>query len=282
MVHMEDLYRLLRAGHVQAQGIVDTVPDPLLVLDASLCVQAASRSFLETFRVGRYETIGQPLYTLGNGQWDIPALRTLLSEVIPKSTAIIDYEVTHEFPDLGRRTMLLTARKLYHADHASHSLLLTIVDATDRYRRDATKDMAFAELRHRVKNLLAVARSIARHTATDGRSAAEFRDDFLGRFAALAAAEDMTMSDPQKIGVRVLIERILAPYPVGAILIEPGPPTELASNAALPLNMVLHELATNAASRRAATAVRRVPGGLLSGASGFPQQSCRVPSADRS
>lgn len=65
---MEDLYRLLRTGHVQAQGIVDTVADPLLVLDASLCIQAASRSFYEVFRVDRDTTIGQPLYALGDGQ----------------------------------------------------------------------------------------------------------------------------------------------------------------------------------------------------------------------
>ena len=74
-MNMEDLYRILRTGHVQLQGIVDTVADPLLVLDESLCVQAASRSFFETFNVDRYETIGQRFYDLGNGQWDISALR---------------------------------------------------------------------------------------------------------------------------------------------------------------------------------------------------------------
>ncbi|RWJ09320.1 MAG: histidine kinase, partial [Mesorhizobium sp.] len=167
-MNMEDLYRLLRTGHVQAQGIVDTVAYPLLVLDESLCVQSANRSFFETFKVDRDETIGQHIYQLGNGQWDIPDLRLLIMDVIPKSTAVIDYEVEHDFPGLGRRTMLLTARTLFHPSSASHSLLLSIVDATDRYREDAAKDMQFGELRHSMKNLLAVAQSIARHTTTEG------------------------------------------------------------------------------------------------------------------
>src|SRR5690242_1481526 len=93
LMNTEDLYRLLRIGHVQAQGIVDTVADPLLVLDESLCIQNASRSFFQTFKVDRDETIGQRIYDLGNGQWNIPELRRLLTDVIPKASAVIDYEV---------------------------------------------------------------------------------------------------------------------------------------------------------------------------------------------
>ena len=106
----DDLYRLLRTSHAQAQGIVDTIVDPLLVLDADLCVQAAGRSFFKTFQVDRYETIGRRIYELGDGQWDIPELRRLLVEVIPRSAAVIDYRVEHAFPGLGQRTMLATAR----------------------------------------------------------------------------------------------------------------------------------------------------------------------------
>lgn len=90
-MNTDDLYRLLRANHAQAQGIVDTVSEPLLVLDTGLCVQAANRSFLKTFHVDSYETIGQPVYELGNGQWNIPELRHLLEDVIPKANAVIDY-----------------------------------------------------------------------------------------------------------------------------------------------------------------------------------------------
>lgn len=246
---MEDLYRLLRTGHVQAQGIVDTVSDPLLVLDESLCVQSASRSFFETFEVDRDETIGQRIYELGNGQWDIPALRRLLVEVIPKASAVIDYEVEHDFPGLGRRTMLLTARKLYHPDNGSHSMLLAIVDATDRFRRDAVKDMLLGELRHRMKNLLGVAQSMARQTTTEGRSAKEYRDDFLGRFGALVEAEDLAFAEQDQADLMAVLERTLAPYTANpeAVVIEPGAAVEFGPRTIRSLSLVLHELATNAA-----------------------------------
>ena len=94
-MNLEDLYRLLRTTHLQAQSIVDTVREPLLVLDRELCVVAASRSFFETFKVGRDETVGQPLYELGERQWDIPDLRRLLEEVMPRSRAVEGYEVEH-------------------------------------------------------------------------------------------------------------------------------------------------------------------------------------------
>jgi PAS domain-containing protein len=97
-MNLEDLYRLMRTEHVQAQGIVDTIGDPLLVLDGELCVQTANRAFYNIFKVSRDETIGQHLYELGNGQWNIADLRRLLEDVIPRSAAVLDYEVEHDFP----------------------------------------------------------------------------------------------------------------------------------------------------------------------------------------
>ena len=248
-MNVEDLYRILRTGHIQAQGIVDTINDPMIVLDESLCVQAVSRSFLETFKVERYEAVGQHIYELGNGQWDIPELRRLLLEVIPKATAVIDYEVAHDFPRLGRRTMLVTARTLFHPDNASHSMLLVIADQTDRMRRDAAKDMLAGELRHRIKNLLALARAIARQTATDGRSAEEYRDTFLGRFGALVEAQELAFAEQEEIRLGDLAARILAPYAGNpqAVVIEDGAPAALAPRMITALGLVLHELATNAA-----------------------------------
>lgn len=71
-MNLEDLYRLLRNGHLEAQGIIDTVPDPLLLLDQNLRVRTASRAFFSTFKVGHDDTIDEYLYDLGDGQWDIP------------------------------------------------------------------------------------------------------------------------------------------------------------------------------------------------------------------
>ena len=252
-MNMEDLYRLLRAGHVQAQGIVDTIADPLLVLDASLVVQTASRSFFETFQVDRYETIGKRLPELGNGQWDIPDLRRLLEEVIPKATAIVNYEVQHDFPDLGPRTMLVTARTLHHPDHSTHTMLVSFEDVTDRQHREAAKDMLFGELRHRIKNLLAVTQSLARNTATQGRSAEEYRDEFLGRFGALVEAQDIAFAEHGDSSLEALIDRVLAPYASrpDAIVIDPSPAVAFNSRAIMSLSLVLHELATNAAKHGA-------------------------------
>ena len=93
-----------------AQAIVDTIRGPLLVLDKDQRVVAASRSFYLSFRVERQNVQGLPIYALGDGQWNIPELRRLLEKILPRATVMEGYEVEHEFPGLGRRTMCLNAR----------------------------------------------------------------------------------------------------------------------------------------------------------------------------
>jgi len=102
----------LRDALSYAQSIVDTVREPMLVLDGELRVVTASRAFSHTFNVSLDETEGQFIYNLGNGQWDIPALRTALEEVLPKQHTCQNFQVVHDFPMLGRRVMLLNARQL--------------------------------------------------------------------------------------------------------------------------------------------------------------------------
>ena len=255
-MNLEDLYRLMRNGHVQAQSIIDTAPDPVLVLDRDLVVETASRAFFQIFKVGRDETIGRHLYELGDGQWDIPELRLLLEEVIPKSTAVIDYEVEHDFPGIGRRRMLLSARRLFHPDNTSRTLLLSIVDATERLNREREKDLLLGELRHRIKNLLAVVQAMARQTSVKGRSGQEYRDAFLGRFDALVRAHEWAFSENGEVSLNELVERTLEPYAAKAkaIVVEPGPAVAVASEQVLPLSLILHELATNAVKHGALSA----------------------------
>jgi two-component sensor histidine kinase len=247
-MNLEDFYRVIRNGHVRAQGIVDTVPDPLLVLDFSLCVETANRAFHEAFKVNQDETIGKHLYELGNRQWDIPVLRHLLEDVIPKSTAIIDYEVTHDFPNIGRRTMLLTAHRLHHPDNISRTLLLSMVDATERRKRETQQTILLGELQHRIKNLLALVHAMARQTSTEGRSSEEYRDAFLGRFNALVRAHELAFSDENDIALHDVIKGTLEPYTAvaPAIAIKPGPPVFLSRAQLQPFSLILHELATNA------------------------------------
>lgn len=248
-MNMEDLYRLLRAGHVQAQGIVDTVADPMLLLDESLTVRSASRAFFDTFKVERDETIGRHIYELGSGQWNIPDLRFLLMQVIPNTRAVIDYRVEHDFPGVGRKIMLVTARTLHHPDNASQLMLLSIVDVTERVRKDAEKDMLFGELKHRMKNLLSIAQSIARQAPTEGRTAEQYREDFLGRFGAMIDAQEVGFASNDGINLTELIERVLSPYANDpqAIRIVPDGIVVLVSSTLTSLGLVLHELATNAA-----------------------------------
>jgi len=135
---------------VKLQGIVDTVTDPLLVLDSALCVVAASRSFFDTFRIDPDDTIGSPISELGNGQWDIPELRRLLLDVIPKATAVINYEVEHEFPDLGRRTMLVTARTLHRPGGGGHLSVNQLALSEKRCRKQMTKLLRVSWLSPRI------------------------------------------------------------------------------------------------------------------------------------
>jgi PAS domain S-box-containing protein len=119
-----------------SQDIVDTVREPLLMLDTTLRVRSANRAFYQTFKVSAEETENRLIYELGNGQWDIPALRTLLEDVIPTSSVFNDFELEHTFPFIGRRVMLLNGRKLREGSHAE-LLVLAMEDVTERRRSEA-------------------------------------------------------------------------------------------------------------------------------------------------
>jgi two-component system CheB/CheR fusion protein len=112
--------------------IIDTVREPLLVLDHEQRVIATNQSFLSTFNVSSEQTINRPLYELGNGQWKMPALRSLLDLVLIQEQAVTDFEVDHDFETIGRKRMLLNARKLSHSEQSKSMILLAIEDITER------------------------------------------------------------------------------------------------------------------------------------------------------
>ncbi len=124
--------QLAEQAHAFAESIVETVREPLLVLDADLRVLSVNEAFSSTFQVQKAETIGKPLYQLGNGQWNIPALRTLLEEILPEHTAVRDYTVTHDFEYIGRRVMRLNAQELRQINGQPRMILLAIEDVTER------------------------------------------------------------------------------------------------------------------------------------------------------
>ncbi len=130
-----------------AEEIVATLREPFLVLDGSLRVLRANASFHQAFHSSGEETVGRYLYELGNGQWDIPVLRTLLEEAIPKEIAVHDFEVEHDFPSIGPRNMLLNARRFPPEGEHPTLILLAIEDATERKRSAAA--LQDSELRFR-------------------------------------------------------------------------------------------------------------------------------------
>jgi two-component system cell cycle sensor histidine kinase/response regulator CckA len=119
-------------AHTYAENIVETLHESLVVLDTDLRVKITNQTFYKTFKVAPEETEGKLIYELGNHQWDIPELRKLLEEIIPKDNQFYDFEVDHEFPNIGRRTMLLNARRLYQESNISETILLAIEDITER------------------------------------------------------------------------------------------------------------------------------------------------------
>ena len=133
------------------ESVFDAVREPLVVLDGRLSVQSANRSFYRTFRVTPQETEGRLLYDLGNGQWDIPRLRTLLEEILPQRRSFEDFEVEHDFPDIGRKVMLLNARKLRQA--GAELILLAMEDVTERRRAEAQEQTTEARSRSLLKNV---------------------------------------------------------------------------------------------------------------------------------
>jgi chemotaxis protein methyltransferase CheR len=164
----------LESAQTLAQAIVNTIHEPLLVLDARFHVVAASRSFYETFKVNPDQTQGRLLYSLGDGQWNIPALRVLLETIIPERTAMNGFEVAHDFPGLGPRTMLLNARKVLYDASTDIAILLAFTDVTDRRVTEQARDLRFEkteellrqkqillqEMEHRVANSLQIIASI--------------------------------------------------------------------------------------------------------------------------
>jgi two-component system CheB/CheR fusion protein len=104
--------QLLSMARIFAQNVVDTVREPLLVLDGNLRVISANQAFHQAFHTSRSEIENLPVYDLGNGQWDIFKLRELLEEIIPKNASFKDFEVEHDFPHIGKKTMLLNARRI--------------------------------------------------------------------------------------------------------------------------------------------------------------------------
>ncbi len=150
-----------------SRAIIDTVRDPLLVLDENQRITAASRSFYQTFQLAGQDLRGHLIYDIDGGQWNIPELRTLLETIAKDYATIEKYDVDREFPRIGRRIMCLNARKVFYEEGTHSSVLLAFEDITDRHAIEQQvqellreKDMLLEEMQHRVANSLQIIASI--------------------------------------------------------------------------------------------------------------------------
>jgi PAS domain S-box-containing protein len=129
-----------------AESIINTIHEPLIALDQDLKVVKVSRSFYQFFKATPEETIGQHIYDLGNKQWDIPKLRELLENILPRKTSFDNYEVEHEFLTIGRRVMLLNARQVQKVLGKERIILLAIEDITERKKLENTSLLRMKQL----------------------------------------------------------------------------------------------------------------------------------------
>src|SRR5664280_2491034 len=150
-----------------AYAIVDTVRDPLLVLDSDLRIVAARRAFFQIFHLAEKDVRGRLIYEIDDGQWNIPELRTILETIAKDHATVEGYEVNRDFPRVGRRIMLLNARKVFYAAGTHTTTLLAFEDVTDRRAIEEQvqellkeKDMLLQEMQHRVSNSLQIIASI--------------------------------------------------------------------------------------------------------------------------
>jgi two-component system CheB/CheR fusion protein len=231
-----------------AQAIVRTVHDPMIVLGGDLHVQSANPAFYRYFKVDAKETEGHLLYDLGDGQWDIPALRKLLDQLLPTAGRVSNFEVEHDFPQIGRRWIVLNAQRIVGFGDRADLILLAFDDATERKQAERHREMLVAELSHRVKNSLAVVQSISAQTLRNSGTLGEFGSAFTGRIQALGRAHDIALKGGyQQIALASMIDQALEPFRMdGRLKIAEGPIVELDPAVSQSLTLMLHELATNA------------------------------------
>lgn len=185
LVDIDDLKRtegLIVEEHEHAEAIIRTVPNPLVILTSDLRIQSANAAFYRTFKLSRTETEGRLIYEFDHATWDIPRLRHLLEEIIPRNSVFDDFEVTHEFERIGFRSLLLNARLLNEPGGRSQQILLGIRDVTERHHAENALRAVRAQLAgHAVRLEELVTKRTAQLTLTNKRLEASVHAAAKGR-----------------------------------------------------------------------------------------------------
>jgi PAS domain S-box-containing protein len=252
-------------SEVDPLDLVETIREGLLVLDPDLTVRFANRSFCDTFAVTPEDTVGRKLYELGNGQWDIPELRSLIENIAPERETIEAFEVDRVFPSIGRRVMVLNARKVYRAGNDTNQVLVAIEDVTEQRRLEHEHAAAheriaalLQELGHRIKNSLQIIVSMVNlearnHKSGEGKAVLErvsHRIAALGRlYSMLGEANSVEQVDAAsylEALCRDLIESVQKENGTSIALKTDIESESLPVDRAIPLGLIVNELVTNA------------------------------------
>src|SRR6202140_312296 len=274
---------------VDPTDLVETIREGLLVLDPDLTVRFANRSFVDTFAVTPEDTVGRKLYELGNGQWDIPELRSLIETILSERETIEAFEVDRVFPSIGRRVMVLNARKVYRAGNHTKRVLVAIEDVTEQRRLEREHAAAheriavlLQELGHRIKNSLQIIVAMVslearNHKSGEGRAALErvsHRIAALGRLYSMLgetnSVEEVDAASYLEALCRDLIESVQKENGPSIALKTDIENEPLPIDRAIPLGLIVNELVTNAVkyafpSETRGTVVvtlKRIPGEL--------------------
>jgi two-component sensor histidine kinase len=278
------LFTEIEEARAFAQAIVDTVREPFLVLDKDLRVLAASRSFYTAFRVSPADTHGRLLYALGHGQWDIPKLHLLLEKIVPEQGVMEGYEVEHKFPEIGQRTMLLNARKVFYERGSHTTILLGIEDITAARTLEREKDelsrqkdelleqkvMLGREFDHRLLNSLQLISSLLslQSRTTKNPEAAEQLSIAGNRVAALGRVHRRlhVLDHVETVEFKAYASRLcedlsgMLHRERRAIVVE-GDDTEISTVLGIPLGFIVNELVTNSIKYGTGTITVRIKSG---------------------
>ncbi len=274
---------------VNSLDLVETIREGLLVLDPDLTIRFANHSFCSTFAVAPEAIIGRKFYEIGNGQWDIPKLRSALETIVSGPTTIEAFEVEHLFPSIGQRVMLLNARRIYRPGNNMKQILLAIEDVTQRVTLEREHAVAherigmlMQELTHRVKNSLQSIASMVKieariHKSGEGKAALErvsHRIDALGQLYAKLSESDTVEAVDAATYLDDLCRDLVASVSKdggASIVLKTDIESELLpTDQAIPMGLIVNELVTNAlkyafpseTKGTVMVTLKRVPGAL--------------------